>query len=1234
MVNPSPRQKKWIKWILILLAIRFIMGAVLYYAITYRFKDIAAFIVEKESKGTYAFNADHIGFSLSKKNMVLKNVTLVCKDTSNVASHYDIKIPEAYFSIASWTDLIFHKKLVIDSLAVTAPTLKVHEHKIREQKHVAFHISSILTNLKRTLVHFQIRSLHLKEGAFSYTRKNGPAPLQASHLNLSIRNFTRITNSDSHLLASDDIDISLHDQNWVLPDGNHTISFKKLHFSGKNQRFELDSCVIHGMATAEKGAMSLSADRFVFNSKHLPAIYMKDELLIDTLLCIHPVLKLPRSHKPQQVKDTATIAGAAHQLFKKINIQYIDVQEGELLLKNHDTTAAMASAQKNNLKIFNLNIHPAANPPITTDSIQFNLKEIRFYSPDSLFQIAIDEFTLLRNDIIFTNAVYGPSPYNHTGKGLTFTAPFLRLNNIDIADLIQKKLHAASAVLYEPAINFYDHRKTEKTIARQTIFSDTTHHEAGIYQTLHGLSELVNVKDFHIVNGQLNFQSSRGKAVRLQVQGMHADILLNHFFQSDSLVDIKHSIPKLQIKTVQLRTAGMELQADNYRFNGIQRNNHLDQLQLHLANGTVIKGEKLYWEVFDWDVYQQTKNIQINLLHFNHLSIDLNNNKKAATSPAQKLPVIRIGELAIQHLAFNMGNANSHLQFNAHEIFLDNIYSTAHHFVWKHAVASLYNLSFDHPGIKVAIPRITFNNLGESVMDAARISLRKDKADTRIFIPSIKITGNLHSTDPEQLFIQSFSATQATVNHQTVGTTDTTTLDATVSAQIKELHKKGEGFAYHSATAHLSDISLHTAHLTAFIPQSSLTLTNGHITPDKKRGLSLTASTRLTWNQATVKLQQTDSTKLTQEALSGVFEDPAASFHPKTKFAWPSLVNKTTLHAGRLVYKGKQVTAHAGSYNWDPAGNTFSVYNFDVTPNKSREETFRTQKWQGDYMVVRGGAAHISGITFPQLPADSGVKIKKVILDKADLITARDKRMPFQHGIEKPMPTKLINTIPLALQIDTIHIQQSKVTVQESSKATNKWSSIPIEHINGVITHIKSRHNANDSLTVTASGKLFNNHIRHFSYRESYGDSLSAFHAQSNLSPVFLTDFSQIAMPMAAVRVNSGYADTVFATWSGNKYATLGTMDFYYKNLSIGLMSKKDSTRQRWFLSLLANTFLRNANNKQSLLFVARDREKFIFNYWVKAQTKGLLTSVGVKRNKKYLRQYRKIAARYSLPAR
>jgi hypothetical protein len=214
-------------------------------------------------------------------------------------------------------------------------------------------------------------------------------------------------------------------------------------------------------------------------------------------------------------------------------------------------------------------------------------------------------------------------------------------------------------------------------------------------------------------------------------------------------------------------------------------------------------------------------------------------------------------------------------------------------------------------------------------------------------------------------------------------------------------------------------------------------------------------------------------------------------------------------------------------------------------------------------------------------------------------------------------------------------VQQSAVTVNESSKSTNKWSAVPITDINALITHFGNTYGNADSLLVQATGKLLGNPIRYFSYHESYGDSLSGFAAESYLAPMDLKDFNTVAIPMAAIKVRRGYADTIFSQWSGNKYATLGTMNFYYHHLNVQVLNKKDSMRQGFKANLetfLANAFLRNRNQRPTRMFFERDREKFIFNYWVKAETSGMVTAVGVKKDKKYLKKYNKVPKKYSLP--
>lgn len=245
--------------------------------------------------------------------------------------------------------------------------------------------------------------------------------------------------------------------------------------------------------------------------------------------------------------------------------------------------------------------------------------------------------------------------------------------------------------------------------------------------------------------------------------------------------------------------------------------------------------------------------------------------------------------------------------------------------------------------------------------------------------------------------------------------------------------------------------------------------------------------------------------------------------------------------------------------------------------------------------------------------------------------------MAFRHGIEKMMPGKLVSKIPLPLTVDTIQIHRSDVVYHEFSVATKRWSTIPLLNINGYLANVTNRPGATDSLKVLARCGLLDNHIRRFSYTESYSDSLSWFCAQSNLSPLLLTRFSQVSMPMAGVGVTKGTADTAYAYWEGNKYAAYGTMHFYYNNLKVKVYDPK-TMHPSGFLPKLktfaANLILPNRKERPAAIFVVRDREKFIFNYLVKAQLSGVLTTVGVKKDRKYRKGYMRRQQQYSLPYR
>jgi len=132
-----------------------------------------------------------------------------------------------------------------------------------------------------------------------------------------------------------------------------------------------------------------------------------------------------------------------------------------------------------------------------------------------------------------------------------------------------------------------------------------------------------------------------------------------------------------------------------------------------------------------------------------------------------------------------------------------------------------------------------------------------------------------------------------------------------------------------------------------------------------------------------------------------------------------------------------------------------------------------------------------------------------------------------------------------------------------------------------------------------------------------------------------LTHLTKLTKPLTAIAITAGRADTLYARLSGNKYASVGQMNFYYHGLKVRLLNKEDSLKRSVLLSLetlLANGLIRGSNQNPAQMFFVRDREKFVFNYWVKTLFSGFVTSTGVKRNSKYQKMYNEAEEKYSLP--
>jgi len=1189
-MNLSGKQRKRFLWILLIPVILLLIGgAVLYFLVAHRFKEGVSYIISKESKGRYAFNASEAEVSLRDKSIRLKKAVLFTPDTTNTNLYFTIRIPEIYFSLSSWKELLFNKKIMVDSLSIIEPAIDLHVHTVLIHKeHPDFRASDILGYLEQALTRFNVHSFSLKDAAFSYQQQNTPLPFRGDHINLSVSNFAAINNEDSHLLGSDKVSIFLGRQNWRLPDGKHEISFKQLSFDSKDQRFELDSFSFSQKVPIGKATIRLEADKFLFTSRHLPAIYQKEQLLLDSLLCVNPVLSIPGYPVEKNNPDSSENIRLKNDLFNFINIKFIAVTNGELLLQDKEGRTGKATYRKANMQIFNLAVHPAIDPYPLTDSMRIDLRNIGFLTRDGLYQLTIDEFSFHRNDAVFSQVKF--EPVRHTSdRSMAFTAPSLLLKNINIVELMRRRLKASAAELRQPLIILNDKQKVDLPGSRNNrsqLASDKK--MALFYRTLHHISELINTPGFDIIDGSAHYHLTGEMPLDATVKKIDAHILLNKFFVSDSLVDIKHAIPDLRIGKVTLASGKATAIASQFSFDGVQRHSLIKELNIETNTGFQLKGVDVFWNIFDWDIYQKNKDIQIDSLYASRLNIHTKPAESTATTTSAatpSLPVIRITRLKADTLAFDRLSPNNSIHFTINDLHATNLTSADKFFTWSHLKMNLSDIGLETPKTRMVIRTANFSS--DSGLSIQNLDLHSAGGPTTLNIsaPLIHINTAISSSDLSHLPLINIKTDNLDIRYNKITEKDTI---------------QAEGAA-------------------------NLRITNLLFTPGPSPRLS--SAIDLTLNKAAFKYNK-DSSALAINDLSGFFKEDSFRWSPSIRTDWRWLASTTALSTGIARYKNKKLTATAAACSWDPTSQSLQLNKFNITPNENLETTFSKTHWQSDYIHAKGKKLTLTGIRFPAEHQPFSIRMSGIILDSIQLSASRDKHMSFRHGFEKPMPTKLINAIPFPVNIDTISIHSTTVTYNERSIATGRWSSIPIRDINGTITNLYNRNNDQDTLKINAAGSLFDGYIRHFSYRESYGDSLSSFSAKTWFSAIDLTQFSQVSIPAAAVSITGGHVDTSWSSWQGNKYVTFGSMNFWYKKLHVKVLNKTDSTKRGLLPTLetwLANLILPAQRKKSSAIFVQRDREKFVFNYWVKAQTSGLLSTLGLKSSKSYLRQYRRL---------
>lgn len=197
---------------------------------------------------------------------------------------------------------------------------------------------------------------------------------------------------------------------------------------------------------------------------------------------------------------------------------------------------------------------------------------------------------------------------------------------------------------------------------------------------------------------------------------------------------------------------------------------------------------------------------------------------------------------------------------------------------------------------------------------------------------------------------------------------------------------------------------------------------------------------------------------------------------------------------GFLTFTTPKNTIEVFNLNIDGGKQTLKTDSLLFQPAMSQDDFIQSNAYQSVYMKVNSGKLQMNHLDLQRLVSNKELRARSIALDGLKLYTFKDKRLPFKHGVVKPMLTEMLQRIPVNMAVDSIRFADSRIIYEEINDKTLQHGQILLNGLKGYATNIKSgQFGMADSLQLKAFVRLYDTIKLRMGYKQSYADSLNGF---------------------------------------------------------------------------------------------------------------------------------------------
>ena len=523
------------------------------------------------SKNNYLLTGGRTEISTFKKRLLFNDIRIspVARKWEEAkrtgADVMELFVPsmniEGIDAVQAWYEEI----LDVSTIQISRPRFALTNYpKIQKQKVDSLARADLYLLIDDYLKSLTVRRLNVNEGQFLFNPENEANTLgyQASDLNIRIANFKLNPQArrrqDNPFYADDiDIELSIQDYSWMLPDSSHALAINHIGISTADSAIFLDSVQLIPQAFPKYDGQNNHRAALLVPAMRLTGLdayqaYFNKSLRFDSLIISQPDLLLESRLATQRSAEASP--WNQFDLYPLIKDQLSAIAINHIKLKNarleqkmikRDTVSSLSLPQLS-MAISDFFIDDStrmgSSNMLYAQDIQLEAEGIQHALKDSVHALSLGKLLLSTasgkvemNQINIFPRDSSQAQKERKTNLYWLNIPGLKLQGLDLFKLYQEKICAVERLsVQQPKLVMENYPNIEKTEIDSIA-------QADLYHSISNQLKALLVNEFQIENGGISFNQGNqfyprafsANDIQLKIKG----------FQLDSLARIKSNNP-------------------------------------------------------------------------------------------------------------------------------------------------------------------------------------------------------------------------------------------------------------------------------------------------------------------------------------------------------------------------------------------------------------------------------------------------------------------------------------------------------------------------------------------------------------------------------------------------------------------------------------------------------------------------------------------------------------------